>query len=377
MTRRGHNEGSIYKRTDGRWAASLDLGYVDGKRRRKDIYARTRAEVARKLTAALKAKQDGLPIPSDRMTVRGFLNLWLKGVATSVRPRTATRYEEVLRLHIPETLGRVPLVKLVPQHLRDLYADRLAAGLSPASVVKLHNILHASLGQAARDGLVIRNVAALVNPPRIPKHEMTTWTPVQALQFLAAAESDPLEALYILAVTCGIRQGELLALEWSDVDLDHRSIAIRSTLSRTKTGLTIGETKSGKARQVCIGSRAVEALRQHRTRQIEERLRGGRLWDDQHLVFTNGLGRPLEATNLRRRSFAPLLVRSGVPKIRFHDLRHTAATLLLQQDVHPKIVSEMLGHSQIAITLNLYSHVTPTMQRQAAETMDSLLATSN
>ena len=212
---------------------------------------------------------------------------------------------------------------------------------------------------------------------RIPKHEIRTLKPPQAHQFLTAARGDPLEALYVLALTAGLRQGELLALKWSNTELDRRSISVRATLSRTKAGLTFGETKSGKARHVSIGQLAVEALHRHRIAQNKERLRLGPVWEDNDLVFPNRVGRPLEARNLLSRSFAPLLARSGVPKIRFHDLRHTAATLLLGQGIHPKIVSEMLGHSQIAVTLNLYSHVTPTMQRQAADTMDALLEASH
>jgi integrase len=375
-SRRGHNEGSIYQREDGYWVAAVDLGYVDGKRKRKPIYGKTRAEVARKLTEALKARQDGLPQPNERLTVRAFLTDWLASIESAVRPRTVMRYEEVLRIHVPDSLGKLPLAKLGPQHLQALYADRLSAGLSPASVVKLHNILHRALGQAVRWGLLVRNPADLVDPPRIPKHDMQTFTPEQAQRFLAAAEGDPLEALYVLAITCGMRQGELLALRWRDVDLDRRSISVRNTLTRTKAGLTFGETKNGKARQVTLSARAVEALRRHRLKQNTERLRLGGAWDDNDLVFPNQLGKPMEARNLLSRSFLPLLERAGLPKIRFHDLRHSAATLLLGQNVHPKVVSEMLGHSQIAVTLNLYSHVTETMQQQAADTMDRLLASS-
>ena len=164
--RRGHNEGSIYRARDGRWVAAMDLGYVEGKRKRKPIYGKTRAEVAQKLTVALKARQDGLPQPR-RAVLRAFLDTWLKGIEPSVRPRTSIRYEEVLRLHVPDSLGKLPLTKLTPEHLQRLYADRLANGLSPASVVKLHNILHGALGQAVRWSLMLRNPADLVDPPRI------------------------------------------------------------------------------------------------------------------------------------------------------------------------------------------------------------------
>jgi hypothetical protein len=177
MSRRGHNEGTVFLGKDGRWVAEIDHGVVVGSRKRRRYYGKTRSEVAKKLNDGLKARQDGLPQPSERTRVKAFLDTWLKGIEPSVRPRTWMRYEEVLRLHIPDHLGKLPLTKLAPTHLQTLYADRLANGLSPASVVKLHNIIHSAIGHAVRWGLVIRNVADLVDPPRIAKHEIRTLTP--------------------------------------------------------------------------------------------------------------------------------------------------------------------------------------------------------
>ena len=372
--RRGHNEGSIYQRDDGRWVAAVDLGYVDGKRKRKPIYGKTRAEVAHKLTTALKAKQDGLPLTGERQTVAAYLTTWLESVRPSVRARTWTRYEQTLRVHALPALGKLPLGKLGPQDLQQLYAARLAAGSAPATVLKLHAILHHALDQAARWGLVLRNVADLVDPPRVPRHEMHTLSAEQAAHFLRTAASERLEALYVLALATGMRQGELLALRWRDVDLEKGVLAVRGSLARHKgEGLVIGETKTGRVRQVALGRTAVDALRRHRAAQNVERLRLGSIWEDADLVFTNELGGPADARNVLRRSFVPLLARAGLDSIRFHDLRHSAATLLLGQGMHPKIVAEMLGHSQIAVTLDLYSHVTPMMHRQAADALDTLL----
>jgi integrase len=202
---------------------------------------------------------------------------------------------------------------------------------------------------------------------------MRTLSPEQAQRFLAAAVGDPLEALYVLALSSGMRQGELLGLHWRDVDLDDGVVRVTGSLARIKTGLTFGETKSGKTRQVALSGVAIDALRRHRVVQSKERLRLGEIWEDNDLVFANGVGRPIDARNVLSRSFHPVLERSGLPIIRFHDLRHTAATLLLGRGLHPKIVSEMLGHSQISVTLDLYSHVTPLMHRQAAEAMNAVL----
>jgi len=370
MSKRGRGEGTVYKRADGRWAAAVTL--PNG--RRKYFYAATRQEVARKLTAALKARQDGLPLASGRETVGAFLRTWLEAIRPSVRPRTWQRYEEYVRIHVAPALGKLPLARLQPHHLQRLYADRLKVGASPTDVRHLHSVIHHALKDGVRWGLIAHNVADLVTPPRIQRREMQTLSPEEARRFLEAAAGDRLEALYTLAITTGMRQGELLALRWQDVDLEAGTVQVRGTLQRTAAGLVVQEPKTRTSRRlVALTGAAVAALRRHKARQLEERLRAGAVWQDTGFVFTNEIGGPLEVRNLIRRSFWPLLERAGLPRIRFHDLRHTAATLMLAQGVHPKVAAEMLGHSQVAVTLDLYSHVTPTMQRQAAAAMDALL----
>ena len=203
---------------------------------------------------------------------------------------------------------------------------------------------------------------------------MATLSPEQARMLLETAASERLEALYVLALSAGLRQGELLALRWRDINFDAGSVQVRGSLQRTTGGLTIAEPKTARSRRlITLTAAAANALRRHRSAQAKERLRLGAIWEDNDLVFANEIGRPIEAGNLLRRSFWPLLERAGLPHMRFHDLRHTAATLMLGQGVHPKVVAEMLGHSQISVTLDLYSHVTPTMQQQAARAMDSVL----
>jgi integrase len=202
---------------------------------------------------------------------------------------------------------------------------------------------------------------------------MMALSPDQARSLLEAAQGDRFEALYVLALSTGMRQGELLALKWPNVNLDARHLAVRSTLRRADEGFEFNEPKTARSRrQVSLTLAAVAALKRHRARQLEERLRQP-YWQDANLVFASEVGTPVEATNLIRRSFRPLLLRAGLPQIRFHDLRHTAATLLLGQGVHPKVASEMLGHSSISITLDLYSHVTPTMQQTAVDALDAVL----
>jgi integrase len=368
--RRGHNEGSITKRSDGLWEARITL---DGGKR-KSFYAKTRQEAAKKLTAALRDVEMGLPIAADKLSVERYFTDWLAAVKSTIRPRTWKRYEQYIRVHLLPTLGRVALAKLSAQHLQLLYAKKLEEGLSSTSVHHTHTVIHKALEGALRLGLIQRNVSDLVDPPRMRHHEMTTLSEQQARTLIGATHGIRHEALYVVALATGMRLGELLALKWRDIDLERATLNVRATLQRTPDGLILAEPKTAYSRRTIALSRtAVAAFRQHHARQQEERLRIGETWHDMDLIFANEIGRPLEAGNVLRRSFWPLLKRAGLPHMRFHDLRHTAATLLLGRGINPKVVSEMLGHSHISITLGLYSHVTPHMQQQAADAMDAAL----
>jgi len=255
-----------------------------------------------------------------------------------------------------------------------LYAAKLGDGLSPTTVHHLHTVLHHALHDAMRKGILARNVTELVDAPRPAEHDMTPLTQEQAQALLRAAQGDRLEALYVLAITTGMRQGELLGVRWRDVDLETRQLQIRGAMQRTEQGRAIGATKTTNSkRRLDLAPVAVEALRQHRARQAEERLALGVAWEDHDLVFPNTSGGPMDVTNLVRRNFLPLLERASLPRIRFHDLRHTAATLMLKANVNPKIVSEVLGHASVSITLDRYSHVLPTMQLDATSAMERML----
>jgi integrase len=230
-----------------------------------------------------------------------------------------------------------------------------------------------ALEDALRFGLVQRNVADLVKAPQMAKHPMQVFTPEQARQFLEAIKGNRLEAFYVLALNTGMRLGELLGLKWREVDLDAGTVQVQESLKKAESGHVLGKPKTaGSRRKVMLTPTAVAALRAHRTRQLAERLQSP-LWYDNDLVFTNAVGNTLCPTNVYRRGFKPLLRTAGLPMIRLHDLRHTAATLLLLSGVHPKVVSEMLGHSSINITLNLYSHVLPDIQASATSAMERLL----
>lgn len=374
--RRGNNEGSIHERKDGRWAGVIDLGYQDGRRKRKALYGRTRSEVQKKLFTTRRALQEGLPVTSERQRLGQFLLRWLEDVARpSLRPRTYIRYREILMCHAIPALGKRPLARVEPQDLQRLYSRKLEEGLAARTVGKLHVVLHRALQDAVRWGIVGRNVCDAVRPPKVQTQEMRALSADESRQFLAAAQGDPLEALYTLAVTTGLRQGELLGLKWQDVDLEAGQLQVRRTIARVNgQGFVEQEPKSARSRRsISLTPMAVTALRQHRARQLQWRLEAI-AWEDNDLVFANEVGRPIEAQNLMRRSFYPLLERAELQRMRFHDLRHTAATLMLAQGIHPKVVQEMLGHSTVSLTLDTYSHVMPNMQAEAAAKMQVALS---
>jgi integrase len=373
--RRGNGEGTITRRKDGRWEARYTADTGTGPKR-KVLYGKTRAEVAEKLTKAMADRDGGLVFDTNNQTVGEYLARWLNdSVRGSVKPITFESYERLVRVHIVPALGRVKLKNLSPPHLQAFYRDRLDAGLSPVTVRYLHSLLHRSLKQALRWNLVHSNVAKAVDPPKIPRKTMQALAPEQARIFLDAAREDRLEALYVLAVHCGLRQGELLALRWEDVDLETRTLRVGRTLSHTKDGPTFTAPKTPRSRRtVRLTTGAVEALKRHSERQAEEIVRMDTLYRDQGLVFASEVGTPLNRHNVNYRSFKPLLERAGLPNIRFHDLRHTCATLLLGRGVHPKFVQELLGHATIAITLDTYSHVLPNMGDQASRAMEDALS---
>lgn len=210
-TRRGHGEGSIYQRQDGRWCTAVDLGYVNGKRKRKVIYGKTRKDVAEQLKVVLRDKQQGIPVVTERQTVDQFLTCWLADV---VAPKTHHSYSEIVRLHLVPTLGKTPLTKLSPQDVQSLLSSKLADGLSPRTVAYIRNVLSMALGQALKWGLVARNVATLVTAPRVERTAIKPLTHSQSRTLLQAAQGDRLEALYRVALSLGLRRGEVLALRW-------------------------------------------------------------------------------------------------------------------------------------------------------------------
>jgi integrase len=377
MARRGHNEGSIHKRPDGRWVGVLHLGYKDGKRDRKYFYGKTQKEARQKLEAAKRDLERGLPVDIERQTVAQFLDRWLADVVRpKVRPSTYDSYAGHVRLYLKPTLGHHQLTKLTPQHVQSLLNEKLAAGLSPRTVQYMRSVLRNALNQAMKWDLVARNVATLVDPPRSRRPEVRPLTPEQARAFLGAVKGDRLEGLFTVAVALGLRQGEALGLRWEDIDLDAGTLRVRHTIQKINGEWCFVEPKTDRSRRTIVMPAAtITALRAHRRRQAEERLAAGARWQDWHLVFPSAVGTPLNGSNVTHR-LQRILESANLPRQRFHDLRHCCASLLLAQHVPMRVVMEILGHSQISLTMDTYSHVMPALQHEAASLMDAILTNS-
>ncbi|WP_240432594.1 site-specific integrase [Rubrobacter indicoceani] len=346
------------------------------------IYGKRYKDVEKKLVEARGDAARGIVYNDENLTVGAYLDRWLSGaVRGSVRESTYFRDECLVRTHVKPALSRVKLSNLNAMHIQGLYADLLrlkpdGAGLSGSTVQKIHHVLHKALSQAVRWDLIPRNPADGVKAPTPSTKEMRPLSGEEARRLLETAAGDRLEALYVLAVHTGMRRGELLGLKWEDVDLDSPTIRIRRTMTRTDNGktLALGEPKTKQSRRtVRLTPRAVEALRRHRVRQAEEKLAAGGVYEDHGFVFAGEIGNLINPSNLRQRSFIPLLERAGLPQITFHDLRHTCASLLFSKNVHPKLVQELLGHARVAITLDTYSHMLPGMGGEAADAITEAL----
>lgn len=371
-------QGSIQKRTGKNgisWTALLDLPRdpVTGKRRQKRITAKTKKEAERLLSQAMHELRTGSYIEPTTATVAAYLDRWLEAATPTVKPNTIDRYRRIVERKINPALGSILLNKLSPLAIQDFYADLLAGGLSSSTVSLYHGVLHRALDQAVKWRLIPHNPANAVDAPRPNPPEMQTWTAEQARAFLVGTASDDLAALYVLALHTGMRRGELLGLKWGDIDVERGTLAVRRTLVKGPGGLTFGtpKTSAGK-RSIALPGPCVAALRSHRAAQAARRLQLGPAWQDGGMVFDRGEGSPLPPTTLGY-AFQHWRKVLELPRIRFHDLRHTAATLMLANGEHPKIVQERLGHSDISMTLNRYSHVSMDMQREAADRLAALL----
>jgi len=369
--RRGQGEGSIYYREDEkRWVASF-IG-EDGKRRYRS--GKTRKEAYEKFQQALQEQKQGKLITGPQQTVRQYLEYWLDAVCKppALRISSYEKYRKLINTYILPALGHIQLQKLTPQQVQALYRKKGDDGLSSKMINSIHGVLHKALGNAVRWNLVSRNICDLVSPPRIVKPTIEPLTMEQAHKLLEAVRGHRLEVLLIVALTTGIRRGELLALRWSQVDLEGQWIQVRRTVDYiTRYGYveTEPKTAAGK-RMIVLPYFVADMLKQHRLQQLEAKLKIGRAWEDRDLVFTDLHGGYFNPRYLGK-LFDKVLAEADLPHMRFHDLRHSAATLLLSMGVHVKVVQEILGHSNIAMTADTYSHVLPSMQEDAMSRWDN------
>jgi integrase len=347
-----------------------------GKRRQTRISRPTKHEVEVEVAKLTAGKADGTysEAAASKITVAEYLDKWLKHISATIRPASHGRYSEVVRLHIKPELGKVQLAKLTPLQVQRFYGKLLDDGLSKSTVNNIHAMFHRALSQAMKWGLLTRNVTEMTEPPTRTKREYIVWTGDQVRSFLAVAERDEYAALWRLAVYTGMRRGELLGLKWEDIDLNKAVLSVKRTYSRgTDNKFEAGQTKTASGRrQITLPSNVVESLRTHRVQQLEARVHLKGDYHDQGYVFADAIG-DVTHPNTLTHHFHNLIADAKLPRIRIHDLRHGHATLLMEDGVHPKVVSERLGHSNTRVTLDLYSHVTPTMQRQVSNRLESLI----
>jgi integrase len=382
MRRTGH----IRERSFGSFELRYSLGTdpATGKRKIATVtVSGSRREAERELRRLLRSLDTGEHVDPHRMTVREWLRTWLDASRQEVAPRTAERYAEIVDNFLSPALGNLQLTKLAPVHIQDAYnrwatggrRDGKLGGLSPQTRRHIHRILSAALGRALEQQLIARNPCEAFKKrlPKVERREMASLTPEQSARLLHALQHSHIYWPVLIALATGARRGEVLALRWRHVDFDRGTVRIVESLEQTRAGLRFKAPKTNRARAVTLPSLAVEELRRLKQAQAEDLLTLGVRQTENTLVCARRDGNPLQPQSLTH-EFPRFLTRlKDFPRVRFHDLRHSHATQLLLAGVHPKVAQERLGHSTISTTLDLYSHVTATMQEDAAGRLDATL----
>jgi integrase len=365
-------KGHIRERSPGHWAVVLDMRDPEtGRRKRKwHSFRGTKREAQTECSRLVTEFTQGSYIEPSKTTLAMFLDKWLEQIEPNVAPRTHERYREIAKKNLVPLLGQIALTKLRPDQIAAAYAKALksgrrdgAGGLSPRTVHHMHRILKQGLATAVRWRILARNPVDSVDPPKVERRKMTALDATETAQLLAHFRGTRTFTPVLLAVMCGLRRGEITALRWGSVDLARRQLSVIESTEQTTKGVRSKETKSGRARTVALPAMVVDEMRRARVVQAEELLRVGvRLTDQSHVVAQLD-GQPLQPNSLTHEFVRLSAKAEGLPRIRFHDLRHTHATHLLLNGVHPKVAQERLGHSSVGITLDLYSHVLPACRR--------------
>ena len=369
MAKRGNNEGSVQQLPSGSWRAQISvngfrLGHTE----------KTRAKVNAWLRKTQSEIEAGLNCDYAQFSYEDFLDSWLTSIKPSLRSGTWYQYDMTCRRHILPYLGKHKLINLKPEHIQNLINNKLQSGTGVRTIEVIHTIIHNSLNHAIKLGAITRNPTNATTVPRQKIHEMKIFNEIEVSTFLNHTQGTRYESMYHLAIATGLRQSELLGLKWSDLDWEKKSLNVQRQLKRKhKKGdyFESPKTRNGR-RSITLGTKTIQKLREQLKRQIEERDRVGIQWQENDLIFPSTVGTPMGQNNLFR-SFKALLRTVGLPEIRFHDLRHTAASLMLMYGVSPIIVAKRLGHSKVSMTLDVYGHLIPEMQNKAAELIDELI----
>jgi integrase len=375
--RRVNGEGSIYQRaSDGRWIGTLTVGWRDGKQLRKVVSAKSAREVQAKLEALRRTVGSGV-VTSDKVTVDSLLDRWLDDVLTGqVAPNAVDNYRTIADHHLRPALGKRPVAKLTTGEIDHLLASKRASGLSVSTVRRIRSVLAQALTQAQRWEMVGRNVATLSTAPKQRRPEGRSLTTAQAQRLLKALDGHRLEALYVTMIGTGLRRGEALGLRWDDVDLKGSVLTVRHQLKREAGRLVLGDVKTERSRRaVNLPRFVVDALKAHAKRQKAERLAVGPIWRNTGYVFTTTIGTPIDPRNVGR-DFASVTEAAGLGHWHPHELRHSAASLMLAQGVAIEVVSNVLGHSSIRLTADVYGHIQAAQRHAAAEAMEQALAST-
>jgi integrase len=373
--RRVNGDGSLTKRADGRWMGRFYAWTSSGIRKRITVYGRTRQEAADKMREAQERNRQGIPVPDRAWKLGDWLDYWLEQViAANRRPATHALYEVTVRLYLKPELGKYPLTRLSATRVQTFLTGQLADGHSIRKVQVMKTVLSSALTRAMREELVMRNVARLAELPAWERKPITPWTAAEARAFLAAAKDDPLYPAFMLLLLYGLRRGEVLGLRWRDVDDEDNELRVRQQIQRVHGELRIGPVKSAAGRRdLPLLVPAAEVLELRRAAQAADRLELGRAWQDTGLIFTTRTGRPIEPRNMAR-SFHRICTTHGLRAINVHHVRHTTATLLKNLGVPARDAQLILGHSRLAVTLEIYTHEDRQAQRDALSRISDALS---
>lgn len=388
-TRSAHGVGTIRQRSNGSWEARYTIGRDagTGKQIQKSVYGKTQAEVRKKLSQITAALDEGVYTEPTKLTVSAWLDIWVKDFLGSVKDTTVRSYKDNIRLHIKPAIGAISIQSLNAHTIQGFYnglatgkeangkSQNSKKGLSAKSIKNIHGILHRALKQAVLLGYIKSNPSEACTLPKVIKKEMKILTEDEIPTFLNALKDHKNGDMFLIYLLTGMRRGELLGLAWKNVDFENETILIQKQMQRERVAggkLRLVTLKNGKQRRIAPATTVFKTLKKHRAKQNEKRLLTGAMWNDNGLVFCNDVGNPLDADAVYQ-SFKRMLAKNNLSNIRLHDLRHTTATLMIQNGDSIKNVQETLGHHTAAFTLDVYGHVTEKMQKESAERMEGFL----